>query len=74
MPRCWPDTPLLPSPAPLPPARQVLGRKVFSRVVAAKDAKEESWMEVGGLAGWLSDADSRLQLLQCIHHLAWDWP
>lgn len=63
MPGCWPNTT-----GPLPPGCQVLGRKVFSRVVAAKDAKEESWMEVSGLAGWLSDADGRLQLLQCIHH------
>ena len=34
-----------------PPSRQVLGRKVFSRVVATKDSKEESWMEVGGGGG-----------------------
>lgn len=39
---CWG---LITSPMP---ARwlQVLGRKVFSRVVSSKDSKEESWMEV----------------------------
>lgn len=31
---------------PSPPAPQVLGRRVFSRIVATKEAKEESWMEV----------------------------
>ena len=36
-------------PPSAPPSRQVLGRKVFSRVVATKDSKEESWMEVGAL-------------------------
>lgn len=34
-----------------PPSYQVLGRKVFSRVVATKDSKEESWMEVCGDRG-----------------------
>lgn len=40
----------VPSPR-CPPSHQVLGRKVFSRVVATKDSKEESWMEVCGGRG-----------------------
>lgn len=50
LPHCLPR--YAPCPCAPPASPQVLGRKVFSRVVAAKDAKEESWMEVGRDCGW----------------------